>query len=195
MKNQKINSKIITLVLMVGFLVTFPSCKKENIRWIIGGHRYVVHSIFIQTSTGWKNIKDVGFGFADKITFFRNDLTIDGDITIIDNNYTTTDYSLYGWIYDQYNNCYYYSDQSYSIVYSRAENSVFHYKWSYKSDRVMNIIFSEIDPILNKVPGTTSLLSALNGDYVVEKDSRKKGQLYAGVITLTKGNVRMILEY
>jgi hypothetical protein len=188
--------KTILFSIVAGGMMLLVGCGKKNIRWIIGGHRYHVAELYIKNSSGeWKRIQDIGLGFADNITFIRNDLMIDGDITVTNTSYETTDYSAYGGTYDQSQNCYYYSDQYYSVTYQRTEESVSHYKWKYKSDGVMNMTFSENDPLINGAPGTLSLWKAMSGDYSVEEDSRAAGQAYAGVIVLKKDNVRMILKY
>lgn len=188
--------KTVLIALFGAGIMLLSFCGKKNIRWVIGGHRYHVAELYIKNPSGdWKKIQDLGLGFAEEITFFRNDLMTDGDITVTNTSYETTDYSAYGATYDQSQGCYYYSDQYYSVTYQRTEKLVFHYKWGYRTEDVMNMTFSESDPSLNGVPGTNSLWKVMSGDYSVEKDSRAPGQAYAGVIVLKKENVRMVLRY
>lgn len=188
--------KMPRLVLAVIAVMIIGSCGKENIRWIIGGHKYFMPHSAIKLSNGqWKGIKDLGFGFIDEIIFVRNDLMMDGTVTLIDSTYQTTDYSSYGGVYDQTLNCYSYNSEGIYVTYQRVEKMVFHYKWTYKSDRVMNIQFSAVDPLLNNVPGSVPLWKALSGDYVVEEDSRQKNQAYAGVVVVRKDDAWFIIKY
>lgn len=176
--------------------VSIGSCKKKNIRWIIGGHRYQVVSLYVKQSSGqWKEVRDIGLGFIDEMTFVRNDLMTDGDVTVTNTSYEVTDYAAYGGVYDQDGNCYYYSDNGMYVAYQNVKEMVFHYKWEYRTDQVMNIKFSTVDPLISGVPGSVSLWTALSGDYLVEEDSRQKNQAYAGIIVLSKDNARMIIKY
>ncbi|MEI8223641.1 MAG: hypothetical protein WCG20_00795 [bacterium] len=155
--------------IMVTFLALCVGCGKENILWLEPGHEYEITNILNRNQNGtWDEpYKSVGQnGVRYTFTKFHPlGLSGDGEVTIVRGN-------AFG-----------------------SQTETYHFTWDKESQRKISLKFSRYDPIIQgQNPNQVSFFETLNGDYIVAKDSRLKGQLVAHTIVLRNDYHEIILR-
>lgn len=189
---KKISGLLLALVLAVG-------CGKENILWLEPGHEYEITNILVRNPSGnWEDARPIVFPQAERITFKKLHplgAVGDGIVTVIDENYQTTDYIAYGAWYNQWCGCYYYDWYTYTIIVNQRKANEYRFTWDKESQKNISFQFSRYDPIMQgSNPNQISFWEFLNGEYVVSRESRKEGKLVADVIVLKSQNVELVLK-
>lgn len=157
------------LLFALTFLAICAGCGKENILWLEPGHEYEITNILNRNQNGtWDEpYKSAGQnGVRYTFTKFHPlGLSGDGEVKIVRGN-------AYG-----------------------SQTETYHFTWDKESQRKISLKFSHYDPIIQgQDPNQVSFFETLNGDYIVAKDSRLKGQLVAHTIVLRNDYHEIILQ-
>ncbi len=187
------------LMVLAAFTLVMGCHKDGDILSIKPGHEYEVTNILIKNSSGiWEDARWIIFPFAEKITFKKfHPLggSGDGSVKVIDDTYTSNDYSTYGALYDQLCGCYYYDWYTYTVTYTKRQVNEYSFSWDKESRKNISIKFSEYDPIIQgHDPNQKSFWSFLNGEYTVIGASKEPGKVYPDVIVLKTAMVEIVLK-
>ena len=158
--------KILGILAVIIFLA---GCSKENILWLEPGYEYEIATIMIRDSTGaWDQVYfwDETGTSGERLTFTKfHPLGVSGN----------------GEVKYSYNTGGYYGSRT----------DIYSFGWSKESQKAISLKFSHYDPIImGQNPNTISFFETLNGDYIVSKESIKRGKVKAQTIVLRSTNNR-----